>query len=135
MVPGRAVTGPEKRHEEGAVIGGIMEEVEKWAQERYKGEPIWTSYANLRGENALDPRMLDLPYDSIYEEHLELRGRSVLDLIDGRAVFVPLAAVANPFNCGKNNIFYSQRGARVVFTTNGLASGFTLAEATGSCHV
>src|SRR5882672_4204789 len=45
---------------EGAVIGGIMEEVEKWAQERYKGEPIWTSYANLRGENALDPRMLDL---------------------------------------------------------------------------
>lgn len=73
--------------------------------------------------------MLDLPYDSIYEEHLEFAWQKCFDLIDGRPLFVPLAAIANPFNCGKNNIFYSKRGARVVFTTNGLASGFTLVEA------
>jgi ribosomal protein S12 methylthiotransferase accessory factor len=115
---------------EGAIVGGILEETEKWAQERFKGEPTWSSYGSLRREeNALDPQLLDLPHDSIYDDNLEFAWHKCVDLIDGCPIFVPLAAVTNPFNCGKNNILYSKRAARVLFTTNGLASGFTLAEA------
>ena len=56
---------------EGAVIGGVMEETEKWAQERFTGDPLTISYAKLRAnENTLDPKLLDLPYDSA------LRGES-----------------------------------------------------------
>jgi ribosomal protein S12 methylthiotransferase accessory factor len=115
---------------EGAVIGGVMEETEKWAQERFTGEPLVSSYAALRAqENALDPKLLDLPYDSIYDEDLEFAWQQCADLIQGRPIRVPLSAIACSFNAGKNNIFYSPRGARITFSTNGLASGFTLAEA------
>ncbi|HEU4711127.1 MAG TPA: YcaO-like family protein [Pyrinomonadaceae bacterium] len=115
---------------EGAIVGGVMEETEKWAQERFTGEPLVSSYAALRkSENALDPKQLDLPYDSIYEENLEFAWHKCADLIHGRPIWVPLAALACSFNAGKNNIYYSARGARVTFSTNGLASGFTLAEA------
>jgi len=115
---------------EGAVVGGVMEETEKWAQERFKGEPLLSSYAALReNENALDPKQLDLPYDSIYEENLEFAWHKCADLIQGCPIWVPLSALACSFNAGKNNIYYSARGARVTFSTNGLASGFTLAEA------
>jgi len=115
---------------EGAVVGAIMEEVEKWAQERFTGGPIFGSYASLgEKENVLDPSMLDLPYDSIYQPHLEFAWHRCFDLIQGRPIFVPLAAIACSFNAGKNNIYYSARGARVTFSTNGLASGFALAEA------
>jgi ribosomal protein S12 methylthiotransferase accessory factor len=115
---------------EGAVVGAIMEEVEKWAQEQFKGNPISSSYAALReSEHALDPAMLDLPYDSIYEEGLEFLWHKCFDLIQGRPILVPLAAIACSFNAGRNNIYYSARGARVTFSTNGLASGFALAEA------
>ncbi|HEU4765811.1 MAG TPA: YcaO-like family protein, partial [Pyrinomonadaceae bacterium] len=115
---------------EGAVIGGVMEETEKWAQERFTGEPLVSSYAALRiHENVLDPKLLDLPYDSIYDEELEFAWQQCADLIQGRPIWVPLSAIACSFNAGKNNIFYSARGARITFSTNGLASGFTLAEA------
>jgi len=33
---------------EGAVIGGVMEETEKWAQERFTGDPLISSFAKLR---------------------------------------------------------------------------------------
>lgn len=115
---------------EGAVVGAIMEEGEKWAQEQFKGSPVVSSYAALREkEYALDPSLLDLPYDSVYGEHLEFAWHRCFDLIQGRPIHVPLAALACSFNAGKNNIYYSARGARVTFSTNGLASGFALAEA------
>lgn len=115
---------------EGAVVGAIMEEGEKWAQEQFKGEPLVSSYAALREhEHVLDPSLLDLPYDSVYEEGLEFGWHRCFDLIQGRPILVPLAALACSFNAGKNNIYYSARGARVTFSTNGLASGFALAEA------
>ncbi|HWF90080.1 MAG TPA: YcaO-like family protein, partial [Pyrinomonadaceae bacterium] len=115
---------------EGSIVGGVMEETEKWAQERFTGEPLVSSFAALReSENVLDPKQLDLPYDSIYQEDLEFAWHKCADLIQGRPIWVPLAALACSFNAGKNNIYYSARGARVTFSTNGLASGFTLAEA------
>jgi ribosomal protein S12 methylthiotransferase accessory factor len=115
---------------EGAVVGAVMEEVEKWAQEQFRGEPLVNSYAVLReNEHVLDPSLLDLPYDSIYEESLEFGWHQCFDLIERSPILVPLAAIACSFNAGKNNIYYSARGARVTFSTNGLASGFALAEA------
>ncbi len=116
---------------EGAVIGGVMEETEKWAQERFKGTPVRASYADMREreENVLNPRLLDLPYDSRFKERTKFEWCRCTDLIAGSFIWVPLAAVACPFNARDQNPFYSARGARVVFSTNGLASGFTLAEA------
>lgn len=115
---------------EGAIIGGVMEEAEKWAQERYRGSPRVGSYAVIRGTGrAIDPRTLDLPYDSDYEESLEIEWQECHDLITGHLTWAPLAALACPFNIRKANIYYSRRGARGVFSTNGLASGFSLTEA------
>jgi ribosomal protein S12 methylthiotransferase accessory factor len=116
---------------EGAITGGVMEEVEKWAQEQFAGQPIVCSYSELgeREEHTINPRNLDLPYDSTFTEGTALPWHRCTDLIQGSFPWVPLAAIACPFHAGKNNPFYSARGARVVFSTNGLASGFTLAEA------
>lgn len=115
---------------EGAVIGAIMEETEKWAQEQFKGSPLWGSYEELcLRENTLDPALLDLPYDSRYHPSLELAWQRCVDLLQGRDIYVPLAALTCSSHAGRNNIYFSERGARVTFSTNGLASGFTLAEA------
>ena len=115
---------------EGAIVGAIMEETEKWAQERFSGEPLYSSYVALRTKaRTLDPALLDLPYDSGYTPNVELPWQRCVDLITGGTRWVPLAAVACPSNAGRNNIYYSRRASRVVFSTNGLASGFTLAEA------
>lgn len=116
---------------DGAIVGGVMEEVEKWANEQFTGAPILASYAELRRDKkrVLDPRLLDLPHDSEYTPLKPLLWHKCLDLIGGFEVFVPLAALACHFNAGENNPFFSPRAGRVVFSTNGLASGFTLAEA------
>jgi ribosomal protein S12 methylthiotransferase accessory factor len=114
---------------DGAVVAGIMEETEKWAQERFCGDPVLRSYAENRGRATLNPRLLDLPYDSRYSPRLQIAWHSTADLLQGRRISVPLAALACPFNAGANNIYYSARAARVVFSTNGLASGFSTAEA------
>lgn len=123
--------------ERGAVVGAVMEETEKWAQEKFLGNPQWSSYARLREQaRVLEPRLLDLPYDSPYHEDLELAWHECTDLLSAEKIFVPLAAIACSFNAGKNNVLFSSRGARVTFSTNGLASGFTLAEALvhGTCE-
>jgi hypothetical protein len=116
---------------DGAFVGGVMEEAEKWANERFIGEPISASYEELMrsGEHAVDPGMLDLPYNSEHSPARAIRWQKCLDLIGGREMLAPLAAVACHFNAGRNNPFYSRRAGRVVFSTNGLAAGFGLAEA------
>ncbi|MCA9710471.1 MAG: YcaO-like family protein, partial [Myxococcales bacterium] len=122
---------------QGAMVGAIMEETEKWAQERFVGQPRWSSYAALRDQvPALDPRALDLPYDSPYHEDLEIAWHECVDLLSAERIHVPLAAIACSFNAGHNNILFCARGSRVTFSTNGLASGFTLAEALvhGTCE-
>lgn len=119
----------------GAKVGAVMEEVEKWAQEQYpregSAEPeILASHRDLlRGatDAVLDPRLLDLPYDSAYDDELEIGWRRCHDLLQNRPVLVPSAALIH--TRVHNDPFYSVRLGQKTFSTNGLASGFTLEEA------
>ncbi|AVR27625.1 hypothetical protein A8H32_21615 [Burkholderia thailandensis] len=118
----------------GARIGAIMEEVEKWAQERYSQNldrhvVCVSSYRGLRrrAESAVDPATLDLPYDSQYSAKLVMPWVRGFDLAAGAPCLLPAAAASHmrlPLD-----IYYSPQGARKTVTTNGLASGMTLAEA------
>ena len=115
---------------EGAFVGGVMEECEKWAQERFIGSPFVSSYTELNGRaDVVDPKTLDLPYDTRYTETLAIPWQRCADWIREESALVPLAAVSCDQNAGPNNIYYSPRAGRVVFSTNGLASGFAPAEA------
>lgn len=117
----------------GAKVGAVMEEVEKWAQEQFPQSargpaPLRGSYASLRRRyNIVDPTLLELPYDSCYQPDLPLDWCWLTDLMDERAILVPIAAV--DARRVENDIFYTQRGGRKAVSTNGLASGFSLEEA------
>src|SRR5207237_9830414 len=62
----------------GARVGAVMEEVEKWAQERFPrpGAPaeLVASFASLkrRGRRAIDPATLDLPWDTGWRPQSEI---------------------------------------------------------------
>jgi ribosomal protein S12 methylthiotransferase accessory factor len=117
---------------EGAVVGSIMEETEKWAQEQFRpGDDRlrFGSFAQLAADDiaVVDPGSLDLPYDSVYRPDLPLAWYPCTDLGSGREVLVPLDVLR--MARGKHDICYTQRGARKHLATNGLGSGFTAAEA------
>lgn len=114
----------------GAIVGSIMEETEKWAQEQFRPQerPIHGSYADLAAtEEFIDPATLDLPYDSVYHPEMPLHWHPWWDLLSGRTVQLPVDVVQ--MRRGKHDIYYTARGARKHFATNGLASGFSRAEA------
>ena len=118
----------------GARIGAVMEEVEKWAQERFTSEfdlhvAVTASFTELRRRNrpAVDPASLDLPWDSVYRANLELPWIPARDLVAGGTRLIPAAAVTH--SRLPHDICYSPFGARKTVTTNGLASGMTVAEA------
>jgi ribosomal protein S12 methylthiotransferase accessory factor len=119
----------------GARAGAIMEEVEKWAQERFPASEaprLRASYRALHqsGRRVLDPSLLDLPHGTSYQPDLLLEWHDCDDLIGGGRMLVPAAAVE--MSRLENDIFYSPRLGRKAFTTNGLASAFSLEEAL--CH-
>jgi ribosomal protein S12 methylthiotransferase accessory factor len=118
----------------GARIGAVMEEVEKWAQERYSQDierhvDCVASVEQLRrrGADVVDPLSLDLPYDSPYDPAAAMAWVRCLDLVSGKPCLLPAAAAAH--SRLPQDIYYSARGARKTVTSNGLASGMVLAEA------
>jgi ribosomal protein S12 methylthiotransferase accessory factor len=117
---------------EGAIVGAVMEETEKWAQEQFnppRDQLLRASYAELKGNShSVDPRALGLPFDSGYSEDQPLDWYACYDLLRQESILVPVD-VLSPFNA-QRDILYSPRGARKVFSTNGLASGFSREEAT-----
>lgn len=117
------------RTAEGAVIGSVMEELEKWAQERFAARPtIRGSFAELNvGRPCVDPDKLDLPYDTPWHPHLDIDWLEVDDLLGGSRVLMPL----DPLQLarGKHDICFSARGARKHMATNGLGAGFAREEA------
>ncbi len=118
------------RSKVGAAVGGVMEEFEKWSQEQFVGEPVWGTYRALRAQaRVVDPSELSLPYDSPFHPDLETSWQKCRDLMRSDKVFVPMGLIALPATAGRNNVMRSVRAARVIFSTNGLASGFSLAEA------
>jgi ribosomal protein S12 methylthiotransferase accessory factor len=114
---------------EGARIGSIMEEVEIHAQDAYRPvDKIRMSYAKANPSlTVVDPRDLGLPYDSGYHEDVEIDWSPCLDLVSGGTVYVPAASVLGERQI--NDVFYSPRLGGKIFSSSGLGSGFSLAEA------
>jgi ribosomal protein S12 methylthiotransferase accessory factor len=117
---------------QGAKIGAVMEEIEKWSQERFAerhSEQVvrTASYDDLDSADAVDPAQLDLPYDSCYRPDRAIDWYRCEDLRSGRAMLAPAAAFTH--RRLSNDIYFSPYGARKTVTTNGLAAGMTMAEA------
>ncbi|MEA2465868.1 MAG: ribosomal protein methylthiotransferase accessory factor, partial [Acidobacteriota bacterium] len=115
---------------EGARVGSIMEETEIHAQDAFQpvGE-IRTSFADSSApQHLIDPRELDLPFDSRYTESLDLDWAECFDLLNGRKALIPSASLLG--ERVPNDIFYSPRLGGKIFSSSGLGSGFSLAEAT-----
>jgi ribosomal protein S12 methylthiotransferase accessory factor len=115
---------------EGARVGSIMEEVEIHAQDAFcASREIRTSYAASVAKLPLvNPGSLDLPYDSRYHDALELDWTECFDLLGCRKVFVPSSRLHGERVV--NDICYSPRLGGKIFSSSGLGSGFSLAEAT-----
>lgn len=115
---------------EGARIGSIMEEVEIFAQDRYRPETVVrSSYNRWPAELAcVQPLDLGLPYDSRYTEDLKFDWSPCHDLMNARSVYVPTSTLVGERQ--PNDILYSPRLGGKIFSSSGLGSGFTLAEAT-----
>jgi ribosomal protein S12 methylthiotransferase accessory factor len=114
---------------EGARVGSIMEEVEIHAQDAYSPKKqIRASYtASSPTLPLVDPRELGLPYDSRYSDDLEIDWSPCLDLVSCCTMFVPSASLAGDRET--NDIFYCPRLGGKIFSSSGLGSGFSLAEA------
>jgi ribosomal protein S12 methylthiotransferase accessory factor len=119
------------RSKDGAVIGSILEETEKWAQEQFTPAASSCRVGSFEGlareVSVVDPGMLDLPYDSPYRPDTPLTWYPCVDLLASKETLVPLDVIR--MARGKHDICYTQRGARKLMITNGLGSGFTRAEA------
>jgi ribosomal protein S12 methylthiotransferase accessory factor len=113
---------------EGAVVGAVMEEVEKFCQETFSpGPTISKAFADCDPADTVDPRTLSLPFDSSYSATRPIEWTWAVDLVSGKKVQVPASSLV--FGRLPNDIFFSPRLARKMFSTNGLASSLTLTEA------
>jgi ribosomal protein S12 methylthiotransferase accessory factor len=115
---------------DGARVGSIMEETEIHAQDAFQATPvIRTSFAESHATLPLiNPRELDLPYDSRYCDTLEIDWSECIDLLNCRNALIPSAALLG--ERVTNDIYYSPRLGGKIFSSSGLGSGFSLAEAT-----
>ncbi|MEY4581003.1 MAG: hypothetical protein RL701_5706 [Pseudomonadota bacterium] len=113
----------------GARVGGIMEEAEKYSQDQFCRVDLHASFVALLrdGTRAVDPRDLDLPYDTRYDPQTALGWTRCFDLVNDEVCLVPAAMLTAQRL--KADILYSERHGGKVFSSSGLASGFTLEEA------
>ena len=114
---------------EGARVGAVMEEVEIFAQDVFRvANPVRTCYAAVRDDPAfVDPRRIGLPFDSRYDDLLEFEWTAASDLLGAGPVMVPTACLIGERVA--NDIYYSPRLGGKIFSSSGLGSGFSLAEA------
>lgn len=113
-----------------AKTGSVMEEVEIQAQDAFRPLiPLTASYANAAadGSPVLPPDTLGLPFDSRYRPELELAWAEAFDLVGDRPVLVPAAVLVSRRMV--DDILYSPRLGGKIFSSSGLGSGFSLAEA------
>ena len=123
---------------EEAVLGGILEELEKWSQERFserRTPDLRDSYSALPADRTVDPELLPLPYDSIYHPGLEIDWSLGIDEISGEERYLPSAVVHR--RRFANDVMLSRRAGRRISDTNGLAAGFDREHAVlhGVCEV
>lgn len=122
--------GGKGRSPEGAVVGSVMEELEKWSQEQFQPTDglIEGSYLDQRDDRpVIDPATLDLPFDTVYRSDMSLRWYPCHDLLTVKRTYIPVDVLQ--IARSKHDICFTQRGARKHLATNGLASGFRLEEA------
>jgi ribosomal protein S12 methylthiotransferase accessory factor len=117
------------RTAEGARVGSIMEEVEIQAQTAFepRGEIVTSFLSGSVHDSLIDPKLLDLPFDSRYSEELEFGWAPSFDLLTCRTIFLPSACLLK--RRVLNDIYYSMRLGAKIFASNGLGAGFGLAEA------
>lgn len=120
------------RSRAGAIVGSVVEELEKWAQEKFAPadeEIIFESFNELKTKRpCVDPATLDLPFDTSYRPHQPIAWYPSNDLLSGETVLTPLDTLR--VERGKRDICYTNRGARKHLATNGLGAGFSREEAT-----
>ncbi len=114
---------------DGARVGAIMEEVEIHAQDAFVGgREMRTSFAASTGAwPFIDPIELGLPFDSSYAPTATIDWSPAIDLIAGEPVWVPTAVISGEREVG--DVLYSRRLGGKIFSTSGLGSGFSMAEA------
>ncbi|HWL86056.1 MAG TPA: YcaO-like family protein [Polyangiaceae bacterium] len=113
---------------EGAVIGALMEELEKYCQEHFVPDLVVSApFLDIGPERAVDPRQCALPFDSSYAATASIDWSWMLDLVTAKRVLVPTALLS--MRRERNDVLYSPRRGARVFNTNGLASSFTITEA------
>lgn len=113
-----------------AKTGSVMEEAEIQAQDAFRPPTALTiSYAKAVADGwpVLAPDTLGLPFDSRYTPQLELAWGEAVDLVGGRTALVPAAVLVG--RRVVDDILYSPRLGGKVFSSSGLGSGFSLAEA------
>lgn len=114
---------------EGARVGSIMEEVEIHAQDAYEPPRIRAAYADAgAGLTLVDPTEIGLPYDSCYSPDLVMDWSACVDLVSCTTVYVPTACLVGGRQT--DDILYCPRLGGKVFSSSGLGSGFSVAEAT-----
>jgi ribosomal protein S12 methylthiotransferase accessory factor len=114
---------------DGARIGSIMEEVEIFAQDAFfPHEAVRAPFASRSPAcEMIDPMELGLPYDTRYSPSLEIAWTEWVDIARCKKVLAPTAAVTG--ERVDNDIYYSPRLGGKIFSSSGLGSGFSLAEA------
>jgi ribosomal protein S12 methylthiotransferase accessory factor len=114
---------------EGARIGSIMEEVEIFAQDAFfPREAVRAAFVNRSHScEMIDPMELGLPFDTRYSPTLEIAWTEWVDIARCKKVWAPTAAATG--ERVDNDIYYSPRLGGKIFSSSGLGSGFSLAEA------
>jgi putative methanogenesis marker protein 1 len=109
-----------------AHAGALMEAIERHAGERCDYKITTTSYRELRRyKRCVDPNDIIVPSLRHTSDRVTLEWVSGYDLIGNESIMVPLNFVVSPYNP-------ATKLAPFMTSSNGLASGNTLAEAV--CH-
>jgi len=105
-----------------------MEELEKYCQERFEPDVIVNGpFVQVEEKGAVNPRDCALPFDSGYQPTLSLAWSWMADLVSGSHVLVPTALLSRRRQ--RFDVLFSPRRGERIFSTNGLAAGFTVTEA------
>jgi ribosomal protein S12 methylthiotransferase accessory factor len=113
-----------------AKTGAIMEEAEIQAQDAFRPPTVLRAsfdQAVAEGAPVVPPDQLGLPFDSWWTPQAELDWAETVDLVSSGTVLVPTAILVSGRLPG--DILYSPRLGGKIFSSSGLGSGFTLAEA------
>jgi ribosomal protein S12 methylthiotransferase accessory factor len=104
-----------------------MEEVEKYCQEAFGGDIACEArFDDLKGE-AIDASQFDLPYDTRHTPSSTIGWTRVSDLLSDSTILAPTSLFS--YERQPNDPLYSPRRGSRIFSTSGLAAGFSLSEA------